>query len=106
MRGECAEIVVGLGGDFRGIVRVDADGGVDLRVVVGEAHGAVDFRRAVTGSDGQDTGDTGGGGAVEDGVEVVGEALVVQVAVGIDEHFHLTKNAGGKDHQRYRGGVI
>jgi hypothetical protein len=68
-------------------VRVDTDGSVDLRVVVGEAHGPVNFRRTVTGSDGQDAGDPGGGGTVENGIEVVGEALVVQVAVGIDEHY-------------------
>jgi hypothetical protein len=46
-----AEIVVGLGSYLGCIVRVDADGGVDLRVTVGEARGAVDFGRPVAGPD-------------------------------------------------------
>ena len=52
---------------------MDADGGVDLLVALGEADGAVEFGRAVAGPDGQHPGDAGCGGAVEHGVEIVGE---------------------------------
>ena len=95
VRGQGAEVVVGLRRDFGGIVRVDADGGVDLRVAVGEADGAVDFGRAVAGADGENARDSGCGGALENGVEVVGEALVVEMAVRIDEHRYFRRAPTG-----------
>src|ERR1700686_3402300 len=86
MDGKSAEIFVGLGCFFGGIMRVHSDRGVDLRVAVGQKYGAVELRRTVAGADGQDAGDSGGSGAIENGVEVAGKALVVQMTVGIDEH--------------------
>src|SRR2546421_291429 len=38
--------------------------------------------------DGQDAGDAGRRGAVEDSIEIIGEALIVEMAMGVGEHMY------------------
>src|ERR1019366_3026366 len=84
-----AQIIIGLWGYLGRVMRVHTDRGVDLSVAVGQAHGPVDFRRPVAGPDGQDASDTRGTGPVENRVEIVGEALVIEMAVRVYEHWFI-----------------
>ena len=84
---EGAEVVDEAGRGFTGGVRVDADDGEDLRILLGEGdRAAAAFDR---GADAEDAGDAGGGGALEKGGEVVGELGEVEMGVGVGEHARL-----------------
>ena len=69
--------------DFGRLVGMDADGGEDSAVFAGEVEGAV--ARGGGDADGDDLGDAGGGGAIEDARKVGAKSPVVEVSVGIDE---------------------
>ena len=69
--------------DFGRLVGVDADGGEDSPVFAGELEGAVARRGG--DADGDDLGDAGGQGTIEDAGKVGAKSPVVQVSVGIDE---------------------
>jgi len=90
MGAESAQFGIGFGRGFGGFVRMDADGRDDLWVTVGEANGAIEMWRAIAGADAKNAVDAGLGGADEDGVEIGGEFLVVEMSVGIgDGHGRL-----------------
>ena len=76
-----------------GFVGVDADGGIDGRVALGQGDGGAAVVQV--GGDGDQRGDTGGEGAGDDLVAVGVVALVVQVEVGVCDHTRLRPPAGG-----------
>ena len=93
MRCEGAEIVEGLRRELRRVVRMHADRCVDLFVAYRRGGRRSRFRAAVAGSDREHARDAGGGCAIEHGIEIVGETLVVEMAVGIDEHRYFRRAA-------------
>ena len=67
---------------------MDADGGVDERIAVGQADGDFEIRRTVAGADGHHAFHAGGAGALDSLLAVGVELGVVQVDVGIHQpHF-------------------
>ncbi len=79
-RRRCERFVRG----FRRIVRMHADGGVDERVAIGQADGGFEIGRTVAGADRHHALDAGGERALDHGLAVGVELLVIQMAVGID----------------------
>src|SRR5262249_44092607 len=71
--------------DPRRVVRVDADGGEDVRLLLGEVDGAADLPQVLAGADGDEALDAGRAGAGQDLGPVLVEALAVDVAVAVDE---------------------
>ena len=71
------------GGGLVGFLGVDAGGGVDLGVLVGEVEGYVHVVGAVTDADGEELVDAGRVGIGEDRGQVF---VVVEMAVRIDKH--------------------
>ena len=69
--------------DLGGVVRVDADGGVEPREPVHEGERPI-RRRGVPARD-QDPLDTGQAGAADDEVDIALEAIGVEVAVAVDQ---------------------
>lgn len=78
-----SELGEGFGVGLVGLLGVDAGGGEDAGVGVGEVESAVHGGRAVADAYGEDLMDTGGVGGGEDGGGIVVE---VEVCVGVDEH--------------------
>jgi len=78
----------GLGRGLRGVVRMDADGGVHKRIAVGQPDSGFKIRRPVAGADRHHASDTGGERALDYRLAVFFKLRVVQVAVRIDQvHF-------------------
>src|SRR5206468_3759536 len=70
------------------VVRMHADGRVNERILCGQADGNFEIGRTTAGSDGHHALDAGRAGTFDSGVAVLGELLVIQVAMGIDQlHF-------------------
>jgi len=63
-----------------------ADNGENVRVLLGNFQGAV--TAIEVGSDADDFGNSGGGGALDDLWEFVGEIGVIEVGVGVVEWRH------------------
>src|SRR5690242_20351051 len=76
----------GLRDGLRGVMRMDADGGIDGLVLVGQTDAGFKIRRTVACADDQHAFDAGSQGAVDDSFAVGIELRVIQVAVTID-HF-------------------
>ena len=64
---------------LRRIVRMDADGGVDERIAIGQADGGFEIGRTVAGADGHHALDAGRARALDDGVAVGVELWIVQM---------------------------
>jgi len=83
--GEGFDLATDVGGGAVGFVGVDSDGGAEeVGMGAGECEcGGAGFESC---TDGDDARKSGGAGALKDGVEVGGEAGVVEVGVGVYEH--------------------
>jgi hypothetical protein len=68
------------------VVGVDADRGMNLRPLLGEAHRDVVRRDAVAGSDGDDVGEACVAGARQHGLQLGVELGRVEVGVRVEEH--------------------
>ncbi len=67
-----------------GLVRVDADARPDIRLALGQADDLGPF--ALAGGNVEETADPCFPGTGEDALLVLDQALVIEVAVGIDQH--------------------
>ena len=76
---------------FVGLMRMGADRAID----VGKSPG--DFQQRAQpphpGRDREDAADPGGGGAADQGVEIVGEIRKIEMAMAVDKHRGLTVQA-------------
>ncbi len=74
------------GGEQARFVRVDADGGVDPEVLLGEGDGAGEVVGAVSVANGEQSSDAGVVGALDDRFAIGGELGAVEMGVGVEEH--------------------
>ncbi len=88
MGGERREFNPRIEGSFGCLVGVDADGGVDEGVGIGEADGGFEVRGAVAGADGEHGVDAGRAGAVDHGLAVGVKGFRIEMAMGIDERHY------------------
>ena len=71
-------------GLFSGVVRMNADGAINVFVGLGDRPDPVELGQP--GADGHHMPDAGGFGALEHGRQLFGEVRIVQMAVAVDEH--------------------
>jgi hypothetical protein len=65
---------------------MNADGAIERRVSIGEADASFKIGRAVAGADGDHMLDARVERALDDFVAIGGELVIIEMAMGIDEH--------------------
>ena len=94
MAREFGQAVQGLRSDLSGVVGMHADRCEDESVLLGEPDAGLEIRRAAAGSNRHNALDAGGAGALDGGIAVGGELLIIQVTVRIDQ-FHFNRAPTG-----------